>query len=439
MSKKIKNLSFAVSDASIVKARNDSQFATLKINAFASGLNRNNIYVGEEALQKTAWTIIGKPLLWTYNEDMDDVGSHDSSVPCGFVPEQNNLVFSRTDDGRSMLQVSAKIWNYYSGALIDFFKRDDSTKPVSVELEVIDYQDKEGTLELLDFAYTGIAILGSKVMPAIPGAKALVVNFSEATDKYNKAVEYEFKDAKGKYDNERGDIIVKMKNKPEDIILNNVEDVVLEDVVEETEEVVETQEPEEVQEPEGGEEILENDAVGEEEEIEEPTAQEEPSDEGDEPQVLEEESVFQLLKDYFKDTEVEFDSFEELDSESQVKKLFELIKEKDIVIGEIQDKIQEFDSKLEELKSFKFSVDEAEFKRQVDETIATVSGALSEDEITILLESSKEYSLENVDSWKNVALATAYRATIDTKPQTSDISAPLPQREVKKSSGSLLW
>ncbi len=434
MSKKLKNLSFVVDSASIVKERNDSQFATLKVNAFASGFNRNNIYVSEEVLQRTAWTIIGKPLLWAYNEDTDDVAAHDFTSVCGFVPEQNNLVFSRTDDGRSMLQVSAKIWNYYSGTLLDFFKRDDSTKPVSVELEVIDYQDKEGTLELLDFAYTGIAILGSKVMPAIPGAKALVVNFSEVTDKYNEAVEHEFKDGKGKYKSERGDIVVKMKNKPEDIILNNAEDVVQEDVVEEVQEVEETQEPEEVQESEVGEEIIENSEV--EEEIEEP-AQEEPT-EDEEQQAPEEESIFQLLKDYFKD-KVEFDGFEDLELENQMQKLFEIIKEKDIVIGEFENKIQEFDSRLEELKSFKFSADQAEFKRQVDETIAAVSGALSEDEITVLLESSKEYSLESIDSWKNVALANAYKATIDTKPQTSDISAPLPNKEPKRNSGSLLW
>lgn len=425
-----KNLSFVVSDASITKERNDSQFATLKINAFASGLNRNNIYVGEEALQRTAWTIIGKPLLWAYNEDLDDAGSHEiHEVPCGFVPEQNNLVFTRTDDGRSMLQVSAKIWNYYSGALIDFFKRDNMTKPVSVELEVIDYQDKEGTLELLDFAYTGVTILGSKVLPAIPGAKALVVNFSEATEKYNEALEHEFKNAKGKYKSERGDIIVNIKDEIIDIVENDVEELILEDTAEGIEDI---QEAEQSEEHSDGEEHIDNGAEEQEED-----AQKQATEETEDMQASEAD-ILQLLRDYFKDVEFITD-FEALEQDAQMKKLFEIIKERDTSIKDFENKIREFDSKLEELKSFKFSVDEAEFKKQVEETISSVTHALSEDEISILLETSKDYSLENIDMWKNVAMANAYKATLNNKPQTPDISAPLHQKEAKKNTGSMLW
>lgn len=425
-----KNLSFVVSDASIIKERNDSQFATLKINAFASGLNRNNIYVGEEALQRTAWTIIGKPLLWAYNEEFDDAGSHETcEVPCGFVPEQNNLIFTRTDDGRSMLQVSAKIWNYYSGALIDFFKRDDMTKPVSVELEVIDYQDKEGTLELLDFAYTGVTILGSRVLPAIPGAKALVVNFSEATEKYNKALEHEFKNAKGKYKSERGDIIVNITDKTKDIVENDVEELILEDTAEGIEDI---QEAEQSDGYSDGEEIIDNGAEEQEE-----NAQKQAIEETEDMQASE-EGILQLLRDYFKDVEFITD-FEALEQDAQMKKLFEIIKERDTSIKDFENKIREFDSKLEELKSFKFSVDEAEFNKQVEETISSVAHALSEDEISILLETSKDYSLENIDMWKNVAMANAYKATLNNKPQTPDISAPLHQKEAKKNTGSMLW
>ena len=122
-----------------------------------------------------------------------------------------------------------------------------------------------------------------------------------------------------------------------------------------------------------------------------------------------------------------------------MKKLFEMIKERDISIKDFENKIQEFDSKLEELKSFKFSVDEAEFNKQVEETISSVAHALSEDEISILLETSKDYSLENIDMWKNVAMANAYKATLNNKPQTPDISAPLHQKEAKKNTGSMLW
>ena len=132
-----------------------------------------------------------------------------------------------------------------------------------------------------------------------------------------------------------------------------------------------------------------------------------------------EESILQLLRDYFNDIEFITD-FEALEQDAQMKKLFEIIKERDTSIKDFENKIREFDSKLEELKSFKFSVDEAEFNKQVEETISSVAHALSEDEISILLETSKDYSLENIDMWKNVAMANAYKATLNNKPRSEE-------------------
>jgi hypothetical protein len=227
---------------------------------------------------------------------------------------------------------------------------------------------------------------------------------------------------------------VSIKNKIKDIALSGAEEPVLEDEVEETQEEAEVQESEEAQELEGGEEIIENS-----EEDEKEPSQEEPTEEFEEAEPSEEMSVLQMLKDYFKEEVELLGDFETLEPEAQMGKLFELVKEKDAIIQDFENKVQEFDSKLEELKAFKFAADEAEFNRQIEETIQSISEALPEDEISILLEASRGYSLENIDLWKNVALANAYKATLDNKPQTTDVSAPLLEKEPKKNTGNLLW
>jgi hypothetical protein len=63
---------------------------------------------------------------------------------------------------------------------LEFFARDNNEKPVSVEIDVIDQQPvKNGLMEILDYVYCAITILGSYVTPAIPNASMSVVRFSK--------------------------------------------------------------------------------------------------------------------------------------------------------------------------------------------------------------------------------------------------------------------
>ena len=436
-----KKLSFVATDVRIEEQRNDEQFATLYVNAFASGHNRNNTYVSDETLQKTAWTILDKPLLWAYDKKTNDVGSHErDEVPCGFIPSSNNnLSFTRLEDGRTMLSVVAKVWKYYSGFLMDFFKRDESQKPVSVELEVIDseYRD-DGAWELSDYIYTGITILGTKVMPAIPGAKALVLNFSQATEEFNRAYEKEVSKLSAATSEimEEGDSIVNIENKT---LLGE-----LEKDIEKPEELSKT---EPADDSFAVEEAAQNDesfSEPQEQSVEE-TIVEEASLQESEPPINEdlaessvEKSVqpelpFSEITEHF----INVEGISELFSSENSFKAITFLYEK---LLEAENELQIYKSENIELKELKAAIDKEQLKKEINDTMSVVKDSLSEEENAILLEASRAYSIDNINTWKNEAMATAYKASLKNKPQAkSDMSASIPEKREKKSGVKLLW
>ena len=192
-------LSFAVENVELLEESNNSQFATLKIDAFASGNNRHSLYVSEETLRKTADTILEKPIIWEYSRLKDDATSHsDNQIICGFIPKDTPVEFKVLPDNRVMMSIVGKLWVRYAGKMTEIFKRDRS-KSVSVEMEVLEENETSsfGIPELLSYCYLGITVLGEFVRPAIEGAKADLISFaSKEQEEYQKAYELEF----GRYD-----------------------------------------------------------------------------------------------------------------------------------------------------------------------------------------------------------------------------------------------
>ena len=190
-----KKISFSVSGMNLIEEKNDSQFAKVRIEAFASGRNAHDMYVSDDNLKKNARTIIHKPLVFVYDPLYDDLGSHDAfEVPGGFVPHDTEITFKETSDGRLMLTCVALIWKRYCGKLLEIFQR-DGEKAVSVEMEVFTtFERADGLLELIDYCFTAITALGKYITPAVPGANAELISFSK---EYRRVLETEF----GKYGN----------------------------------------------------------------------------------------------------------------------------------------------------------------------------------------------------------------------------------------------
>jgi len=194
----VDKLKFTVNDIKLVDNLDSSKFALLNIECFASGDNAHDITVTEEVLKKAEKTIFYIPVVWFYDVIFDDAGGHDKKeVPCGFVPKASKISYEILDDGRTMFIVEALVWKKYSGKLMSIFKREDGKKNVSVEISINDYSEKEDDgIEILDYSYDAITVLGEVYTPAILGANAKVMQFAkfakDEKEEFGKAFKKEF-------------------------------------------------------------------------------------------------------------------------------------------------------------------------------------------------------------------------------------------------------
>ena len=187
-------LSFAIENIELMEEENNSQFATLKIDAFASGRNRHDLYVSDDTLKKTASTILQKPIVWEYSRITDDASTHsENQIICGFIPHDSPIEFRELPDGRTMMSVIGKLWTRYSGKMMEIFER-DKNKSVSVEMTVFEEgENQEFKMpEILSYCYMAITVLGQLVRPAIPLAKAELVAFAAKEKEDYKVALLEF-------------------------------------------------------------------------------------------------------------------------------------------------------------------------------------------------------------------------------------------------------
>jgi hypothetical protein len=194
-----KHLKFDIEHIDILSEETDSQFATAEIQAFSTGKTLHDTTCSLETLRKTASTINEVPIIFEIDSRFGDFGTHNDgiTIPAGFVVS-GSTKFKQLPDGRTALNVLAKIWRKYSGDFIKIFKQDRTTrKSVSVEMDVYETNESNGITELLDFAYQAVCVLGDLVTPANPGSNITMLSFATKEKKeYEKAYNLEF----GKYD-----------------------------------------------------------------------------------------------------------------------------------------------------------------------------------------------------------------------------------------------
>ena len=187
-----KTLKFSIDKIEFIDEMNDMLFKKAKIRAFATGENAHTLPIDESVLRRGAKTIYNKPILWKYNKYLDDaMGHEEDEVPCGFIPEifnnkKNVIEFEKDPDGRIFIVIVAYIWTKYSGKLLEIFKRDNNKKDVSIEIVILDSDDKYEKPKILDFIISGITILGEWVNPACKGCQAELLAFSEDKKQYEE-------------------------------------------------------------------------------------------------------------------------------------------------------------------------------------------------------------------------------------------------------------
>ena len=162
---------------------NDAQFMQARLRCFADGRTSHGWKFTLESVQKAAFTLLGKPILWAYNFWQDDANGHDEDeIPCGFIPNDEKLAdiqFVYDEEyNKTFVEVNCYIWKVYAEKLVEIFERTDGVKDVSSELWIIN-QDKDDEYLVTDFCFTGVTILGEHVNPAVQGADITVVKFSD--------------------------------------------------------------------------------------------------------------------------------------------------------------------------------------------------------------------------------------------------------------------
>jgi hypothetical protein len=190
-----KIISFDIESAEVVEEISDKRFLIAKIQAFSSGPNRHDMVCDEDSLKKTAPTIYDVPIIYNIVKYMQDFGTHttpENSLICGFVIPKT-ATFERLEDGRLSLVVLARLSRRYCPDVVSILKREDGQAKVSVEIELVDFEEKYGELTIMkDWTYLAVCLLGSGIREASPLAHIDVLAFAEENKKFIESYNLEF-------------------------------------------------------------------------------------------------------------------------------------------------------------------------------------------------------------------------------------------------------
>lgn len=280
----------------------DTLLSPVRLLACHTGINRNGSSISEEVMEKALPSFANKPILaYIHNvDDKDQFAGHEmhmegedivyDEIPVGIIPESNGakLVWDE-DKQRSYVEISGYIFNEYSKAK-DILEREGECS-VSVELSVQDlsYSSKEKALQINEFLFSGVTILGvdeygDEVKPGMEGSNIRLSDFSEhqTIDFSEKIIEMqkEIEDLRKHFDD------IEQSSAHESLEKGGTEMQVEENMqMEVTEEQPEVTEQAEVTENQNEE--------GTSEETPEENVAEEPETTEDQPEVTVEESVEQ--------------------------------------------------------------------------------------------------------------------------------------------------
>lgn len=174
----------------LIDENSKSQFATLEVDVCRSGENTHDMPIPREAIEASALSVKGKPLLAAFQFADVDFGGHDfDETPIGFfVENEEPELVEQEYKGKPelFLRQKAKIWKRYFSNAMDIFERKGGKTDVSMEIEILDGEEPEngnqGNINL--FSIMGCTLLG--VNPAIRGSEARVLSFSDMKDEYKK-------------------------------------------------------------------------------------------------------------------------------------------------------------------------------------------------------------------------------------------------------------
>jgi hypothetical protein len=166
----------------------DDDTAIVELDLLHTGKNRNQYYIGRDAVEKALPTFYNKPIIYRLNNEFmpelaTDVVEHGTIEErtmriAGTIPESAPMEFVERD-GKEYLRTKGVIYKIYQPSLMNILQNRDGNVKVSIEIYVTDKDEMEdGTLEVKDFRFEGVALLGENILEGIEGSQMNVVKFS---------------------------------------------------------------------------------------------------------------------------------------------------------------------------------------------------------------------------------------------------------------------
>lgn len=394
----VKNLSVNVNYE--LQDTHDDRFLRMKIYVMHDKLNLNNSYFSMDAIERAKESINNIPILaftrTIDGEDSKDFGGHEMEFiiedgdikyrylgrPIGVIPSIGNNYHYENIEDKTFVVVDGYVWTNYANEALDIIKR-DQVKRQSMEIAVDSFHfNNEGVLEITDYRYTGLCLLGDDVQEAMVGAKAELINtysfnneFFQMVDELKNVLNNSFTDEGG---------IDEMTEEKVGIVEVADEEQVTEDVFEQTSETVE--------------ETTEGNL--------EETAEEVAND-----------------SDNFKNENVEIsekDGCECSDNDCNCENEFQLkYEELQKEYEKLQSEFATLKTELEELRNFKSTKLAEERKAKEDELYNQFSTELTENEISEVKKIASELTLEELEE-KLFTLVGKKKAKFATKSKKNE-------------------
>lgn len=252
-----KNINFPILGFS--QMGKDSRFTKLRVKVMHDGVSRNPYDFSLPVIAKAQPTLKNIPLLAFVKKvdgsDNLDFAGHEFEYkitrngietvylgrPIGMIPETNNYAV-KEEDGKNFVFCDAYIWNDYANEALEVMQR-DGYKKVSMEAKLNDYNVKDdGIVEVYDYSYTGVCLLGEDVEEAMTGARAQVINSMFSVDEISAVFAQIKQELDASLENFTDEIVEEPS--AEETIEESAEEVV-EEVIENAAEEAEVVEPEE--------------------------------------------------------------------------------------------------------------------------------------------------------------------------------------------------
>lgn len=199
-----------------------SNFLQLEMKAVSEGDNRNKSNFSLESMQDALPSFRNKPILGYFNTKEQDFESHngswkkdpetdtsywDTNMPngeriLGLIRESDSVSIEPDNKGKNWIVLTCALWVQYALPQIKRLLK-DKKKKVSVEIDIKEYEDRDGIRYIKKFELLGITILGSKngkpVMEGIEGASASVLDIidNEVFNRQKTALCFAYKELDG--------------------------------------------------------------------------------------------------------------------------------------------------------------------------------------------------------------------------------------------------